>query len=74
LHVIAGRLGDVKVGQGVTVGRDHDARAAALAVVGKHGDSRWDRPRHGGDPLLFSLQHRVGDRSRRRGGNRDRGE
>ena len=61
LHVITGRLGDVKVGQRIAVGRDHDARSAALAFVGKDGDGRSDRLGHGGDPLLFGLQDGVGN-------------
>ena len=55
------RLGDVEVGQRVAVGRDDHARAAALAFVGEDGDGRLDRLGHSGNPLLFGLQHGVGN-------------
>ena len=58
-HVVAGRLHDVEVGQGVAIGRDDHARAAAVAAVGKHGDGRPGRLGDGRDPLLLGVEHKL---------------
>ena len=64
LHVVAGGLDDVEVRQGVAVGRDDDARAAAVSAVGENRDGGAGGFGDSGDAGLFGGQDRRGDVSR----------
>ena len=57
LHVAAGGLDDVEVRQRVAVGRDHHARAAAVAFVGEDGDRGFGGLLNRGDAGLLGVEH-----------------
>ena len=57
LHGLAAGLHDVEVAQGVAVGRDDHAGAAALPVGGKDGQHAVLRLVHRGDSLRLGLEH-----------------
>ena len=60
LHRLAAGQSDVKIGQGVAVGRDDDARAAPLSAAHKNGEYAVFGLAHDGDSLRLGLKHRHG--------------